>query len=122
MTFVRWHSPSQALIAKHVLYPQLTATVSNNAWQKAIIIFTGDEPTSKGASNLCQCSKWKLFLSSEMALLLKINIKKQVFWPLGHVPVVSTDSMTTDLEHLLGSYIGQQLVVLLEILTWYWML
>ncbi len=26
MIFVRWHSPSQALTAKHVLYPQLTAT------------------------------------------------------------------------------------------------
>ncbi len=26
MTFVRWHSTSQALIAKHVPYPQLTAT------------------------------------------------------------------------------------------------
>ena len=26
MIFVRWHRPSQALTAKHVLYPQLTAT------------------------------------------------------------------------------------------------
>ena len=27
---VRWHSPSQALTAKHVLYPQLTATLWAN--------------------------------------------------------------------------------------------
>ncbi len=27
MIFVRWHSPSQALTTKHVLYPQLTAIV-----------------------------------------------------------------------------------------------
>ena len=26
MIFVRWHNPSQALIAKRVSYPQLTAT------------------------------------------------------------------------------------------------
>ena len=38
-----------------------------------------------------------------MALFLKNNIKKQVFWSLEHVPVVSIDSMTTDLEHWLGT-------------------
>ncbi len=51
------------------------------------------------ANSLMQCSKWKFFLSSEMALFLKNNMKQQVFWPFGHVPVVSADSMTTDLEH-----------------------
>ena len=34
-----------------------------------------------------------------MVPFLKNDMEKLVFWPLGHVPVVSTDSMTTDLEH-----------------------
>ncbi len=76
MTFVRWHSPSQALIANPVLYPQLTATVSNNAWQKAVILFTGDEPTSKGASNLwglISVSSW-WFCWRPYTLLARDNI------------------------------------------------
>ncbi len=30
VTFVKWHSPSQALVAKHVQYPQRTATLTYN--------------------------------------------------------------------------------------------
>ncbi len=44
MTFVRWHSPSQALIAKHVLYPQLTATHVTTV----NFIFSGAELAIKG--------------------------------------------------------------------------
>ena len=32
----------------------------------------------------------------------ELNIKKQVFGVLGHVPIVSTDYMTTDFEHWEG--------------------
>ena len=34
-----------------------------------------------------------------MGLFCQNNIKKQVFWPFDHVPVVNSDYMTTDCEH-----------------------
>ncbi len=41
------------------------------------------------------------FLSGLM-LFPKYSIKNQVFWAFRHVPVISTDYMTTDLEHCLS--------------------
>ncbi len=35
----------------------------------------------------------------EMGPFIKKNMKNQIFWPLDHVSVVNTDSMTTDFEH-----------------------
>ena len=37
MENMRWYSPSQALIAKQVLYPQLTATAIYTQWFLAYI-------------------------------------------------------------------------------------